>query len=199
MKLSCSTIVSVVLLFQAMCVGQKTGSTEEGTQYHSVPVPQCSVCWSTESAAQCQHAAKSEACNDEQLNTTVTNLRLINPSSLAAENSTSGAHRTEHRHYGCFTLSAATGTGDSRKVFYAKGCTVAPIDPCIGWAKEKGDCALCSGINCNAAAPVEQVRGEASMKGKTNHSSSGTIGIYSSWTMFVVTGAITLVGCVTRL
>ncbi|XP_052895319.1 uncharacterized protein LOC128302520 [Anopheles moucheti] len=116
----------------------------------------CNVCWSLASAGQCQNTTKSEPCSPEQLDSAMGKIRLIHASKpeQASANSTINEHQSQQ--YRCFTLSASSGIGESKKVFYAKGCTTMASDLCAGWVKEKSaTCALCTGNNCNAAAPIE--------------------------------------------
>ncbi|XP_058120139.1 uncharacterized protein LOC131262206 [Anopheles coustani] len=188
---------TVVLFLLSICSAEKTESTSEGTPHStSVVQQQCSVCWSTESAGHCQHGAKTEPCSDDQLDATVSKLRLINPAAKVhvADNSSTGGHQgMQHK---CYTLSATTGVGASRKVFYAKGCTTAAIDPCTGWAKENGDCELCTGSNCNAAAPVELGRNVAGLaEGKTKHSGADTIRIVNGLTVVLLAAGALMMGC----
>ncbi|KFB42682.1 hypothetical protein ZHAS_00010418 [Anopheles sinensis] len=173
--------------------------TPTGTPHSTSAVQQqCSVCWSTESAGHCQHGVKTEPCSDDQLDATVSKLRLINPTARmpVADNSSTGGHLG--RQHKCYTLSATTGgVGASRKVFYAKGCTTAAIDPCAGWAKENGgDCELCTGSNCNAAAPVELGRNVVGLsEGKTKHSGADTIRNVNGLTVVLMLAGVLLMGC----
>uniref|UniRef100_A0A182SBS0 Uncharacterized protein n=1 Tax=Anopheles maculatus TaxID=74869 RepID=A0A182SBS0_9DIPT len=117
---------------------------------------QCNVCWSLVGAAECQNSSKSEPCSPEQLDSTMSKMRMIHPQTPGGNLSTASVNE-HHVPYRCFTLSASTGNGDTKKVFYAKGCTTTAGDLCAGWVKEKSaTCVLCTGNNCNTAAPMDQ-------------------------------------------
>uniref|UniRef100_A0A182WCU3 Uncharacterized protein n=1 Tax=Anopheles minimus TaxID=112268 RepID=A0A182WCU3_9DIPT len=135
----------------------------------------CNSCWSLQSAAQCQNTSKSEPCTPEQLDSTMSKMRSIH--APTPEQSLSGLATNEHplQQYRCFTLSASSGNGESKKVFYAKGCTTMAGDLCAGWAKEKSaTCTHCAGNNCNAAPPMEMSHNvSAKLNNKTCSSSNG--------------------------
>uniref|UniRef100_A0A182M522 Uncharacterized protein n=1 Tax=Anopheles culicifacies TaxID=139723 RepID=A0A182M522_9DIPT len=138
----------------------------------------CNSCWSLVSAAQCQNTSKPEPCTPELLDTTASKMRSIH--APTPEQSLAGEHPLQQ--YRCFTLSAATGNGTSRKVFYAKGCTAVVSDLCAGWAKEKGAiCTNCTGNNCNAAPPVE-ISANVSAKLNNKNCSSSQQGIRGAGT-----------------
>uniref|UniRef100_A0A182QZX7 Uncharacterized protein n=1 Tax=Anopheles farauti TaxID=69004 RepID=A0A182QZX7_9DIPT len=100
----------------------------------------------------------------------MTRMRLIHPSTTEQNLSTPVGDEQPFR---CYTLSASTGKGETKKHFYAKGCTTETSDPCSGWAKEKGgaSCSLCTGNNCNAPVPTEIALGSGEGKQKASSSS----------------------------
>ncbi|XP_061499314.1 uncharacterized protein LOC133391234 [Anopheles gambiae] len=165
-------IVFTVYLILAFV--QKIKAQEATAPGNHTTTIQCHVCWSLESAAQCQHSSKSEPCNPHQLEATGKKLRLIHPHT-PEQGSTN--ERLQLEQYRCFTLSASAGKGEAKKVFYAKGCTMAANDPCSNWAKEKSaSCSVCKGNNCNAPMPVDisHVAIKASKKNCTASNSSTT-------------------------
>ncbi|XP_035912396.1 uncharacterized protein LOC118512282 isoform X2 [Anopheles stephensi] len=146
-------VLQVLLALVPTITALEESHASSGSQATNAPV-QCNVCWSLVSAAQCQNSSKSEPCSPEQLDSTVSKLRMIHPQT--PDGSLPAAGQVPYR---CFTLSATAGNGEAKQVFYAKGCTTTTADLCAGWAKAKSEraaCTLCTGNNCNTAAPMEQ-------------------------------------------
>uniref|UniRef100_A0A182RKJ3 UPAR/Ly6 domain-containing protein n=1 Tax=Anopheles funestus TaxID=62324 RepID=A0A182RKJ3_ANOFN len=177
-------VVQVILTFVPNITTLESNAT--GAQSNTT---HCNTCWSLTSSGQCQNTSKSEPCSPEQLDSTMNKMRLIH--APTTEQSISGSTMAEHplQQYRCFTLSASSGTGDSKKVFYAKGCTTVAGDLCASWTKEKSaTCTTCTGNNCNAATPME-VSHSASIKlnnkNCTSSNSNRVVAINSSFSWMV--------------